>query len=213
VSDGITIDRRQHLHHGDRDHAVTVLRPRLDGGDAAAAGASRQATMVRDPRLIWPDGSFGPDSWVYVTDSQLNRVLFHGQRSIDKLGPHYPIVSADSPRPAGRWCDQPGNAPGATVSPVLSAISTPLADPILVKASCRSPAREPVAGSRIVAALVAVVNRSACGAPAAVARLISVMVFRVSMVVLYAASATTTWSTCLLSCSLSARSTTWPCSC
>ncbi len=92
VSDGITIDRDGNIYiTAIEDHAVTVLRPHLDGtADAAAADASRQATMVRDPRLIWPDGlSFGPDGWVYVTDSQLNRVLFHGQRSIDKLGPHY----------------------------------------------------------------------------------------------------------------------------
>ncbi len=86
ISDGITIDRDDNIYlTAIEDHAVTVLRSPAAGDDAA-----RQATMVRDARLIWPDGmSFGPDGWVYVTDSQLNRVLFHSRRAIAKLGPHY----------------------------------------------------------------------------------------------------------------------------
>jgi sugar lactone lactonase YvrE len=83
VSDGISIDREGNIYvTAIEDHAITVLRPPGDG--------ERQATLVRDPRLVWPDGlSFGPEGWVYVTDSQLNRVLFHSRRAIAKLGPHY----------------------------------------------------------------------------------------------------------------------------
>jgi len=86
ISDGITIDRDDNIYlTAIEDRAVTVLRPRAAGDEM-----TRQATMVRDPRLVWPDGmSFGPDGWVYVTDSQLNRVLFHSSRDIAKLGPHY----------------------------------------------------------------------------------------------------------------------------
>lgn len=86
ISDGITIDRDDNIYlTAIEDRAVTVLRPPAAGDETA-----RQATMVRDPRLVWPDGmSFGPDGWVYVTDSQLNRVLFHSSRDIAKLGPHY----------------------------------------------------------------------------------------------------------------------------
>jgi sugar lactone lactonase YvrE len=83
ISDGITIDRDGTVYlTAIEDHAVTVLRP--------PGNEPRQATMVRDARLVWPDGlSFGPDGWVYVTDSQLDRVLFHSRRAIAKLGPHY----------------------------------------------------------------------------------------------------------------------------
>jgi sugar lactone lactonase YvrE len=93
ISDGITIDRDGNIYvTAIEDHAITVLRP-PDGADATAASpreGTRQATLVRDPRLVWPDGlSFGPEGWVYVTDSQLNRVLFHSRRAIAKLGPHY----------------------------------------------------------------------------------------------------------------------------
>jgi sugar lactone lactonase YvrE len=86
ISDGITIDRDDNIYFtAIEDHAITVLHPPQAGDEAV-----RQATMVRDPRLIWPDGlSFGPDGWVYATDSQLNRVLFHSRRAIAKLGPDY----------------------------------------------------------------------------------------------------------------------------
>ncbi len=89
ISDGITIDRDDNIYlTAIEDRAITVLKPRA--GAAGAADASREATMVRDPRLVWPDGlSFGPDGWVYLTDSQLNRVLFHSRRDVAKLGPHY----------------------------------------------------------------------------------------------------------------------------
>jgi sugar lactone lactonase YvrE len=96
ISDGITIDRENNIYlTAIEDRAITVLKPPVTAPMAGvvtdrSAIAARQATMVRDPRLVWPDGlSFGPDGWVYITDSQLNRVLFHSKSSIAKLGPHY----------------------------------------------------------------------------------------------------------------------------
>ena len=93
ISDGITIDRDDNIYiTAIEDRAITVLKPpaRATGAAEGGADASRTATMVRDKRLVWPDGlSFGPDGWVYVSDSQLNRVLFHSHRDVAKLGPHY----------------------------------------------------------------------------------------------------------------------------
>ena len=96
ISDGITIDRANNIYiTAIEDRAITVLEPPSAAPMAGVvadrdARTARQATMVRDPRLVWPDGlSFGPEGWIYVTDSQLNRVLFHSRRSIAKLGPHY----------------------------------------------------------------------------------------------------------------------------
>lgn len=87
ISDGITIDRDDNIYlTAIEDRAVTILKP----PSAGASPEARQATLVRDPRLVWPDGfSYGPDGWIYVTDSQLNRVLFHSRRTVAKLGPHY----------------------------------------------------------------------------------------------------------------------------
>ena len=89
-NDGITIDRDGNIYiTAIEDRAITILKPPAGGGSPTDESA-RQATLVRDPRLVWPDGlSFGPDTWVYITDSQLNRVLFHSRASVAKLGPHY----------------------------------------------------------------------------------------------------------------------------
>jgi len=33
-------------------------------------------TLIKDKRIHWPDGmSFGPDNWLYFTDSALNNVI------------------------------------------------------------------------------------------------------------------------------------------
>jgi sugar lactone lactonase YvrE len=91
ISDGITIDRQGTIYiTAVEDQGVTLLHPPAAGTARGGDEAARQATIVRDPRIIWADGlSFGPDGWVYLTDSQLNRVLFRSRRAIARLGPHY----------------------------------------------------------------------------------------------------------------------------
>ena len=64
--------------------AAGVQRPR--GRYAYALTPAARADIER---LVWPDGfSFGPDGWVYVTDSQVNRILFKSKAEIARTGPH-----------------------------------------------------------------------------------------------------------------------------
>ena len=66
MSDGLSSDAAGNLYLTDPEHSALV-RLGADG---------RLATLVRDPRLRWPDGlSFGPDGWLYVTCSALHQVI------------------------------------------------------------------------------------------------------------------------------------------
>ena len=48
-----------------------------------------RSTLLRDPWLRWPDGfSFGPDGWLYVTCSALQRVLFRNPRMMRQHAPY-----------------------------------------------------------------------------------------------------------------------------
>jgi sugar lactone lactonase YvrE len=79
LSDGITIDAEGTLYlTAIEDRAIAVIAPNGQG-----------ATLVRDERLVWPDGlSFGPGGWIYVTDSQLNRILFKSEEAVAATAPH-----------------------------------------------------------------------------------------------------------------------------
>ena len=65
LSDGFSIDLEDNLYITEVEHqGITRMAP---GGHLH--------TLVRDERLRWPDGiSFGPDGWVYFTDSALNAI-------------------------------------------------------------------------------------------------------------------------------------------
>jgi sugar lactone lactonase YvrE len=66
MSDGLSSDAAGALYLTDPEHSALV-RLGADG---------RLATLLRDPRLRWPDGlSFGPDGWLYVTCSALHQVI------------------------------------------------------------------------------------------------------------------------------------------
>jgi sugar lactone lactonase YvrE len=67
ISDGASSDDQGRIYLTDPEHsAVLALEP-----------DRRLRTLVRDPKLRWPDGlSFGPDGWLYVTCSALQDVLF-----------------------------------------------------------------------------------------------------------------------------------------
>ena len=61
-----TVDRRGRPRSVEADAAILALGP-----------DRRLTTLLKDPRLRWPDGfSFGPDGWLYVTCSSLQHVMF-----------------------------------------------------------------------------------------------------------------------------------------
>lgn len=67
ISDGLSTDDQGNVYVTDPEHSAVL-----------ALGQDRQLrTLVKDPRLRWPDGlSFGPDGWLYVSCSALQSVLF-----------------------------------------------------------------------------------------------------------------------------------------
>jgi sugar lactone lactonase YvrE len=77
ISDGMTSDDSGTIYLTDPEHRRSTHPP--DG---------QLRTLVRDARLRWPDGlSFGPDSWLYVTCSALNDVLFVPAEQAKKAAP------------------------------------------------------------------------------------------------------------------------------
>lgn len=79
-SDGIAIDAGGNIYITDIEH-----------GAIARLGPDRKlVTLVRDPRFRWLDGfSFGPDGWLYATDSALTDVILQSKSHIRAHAPYY----------------------------------------------------------------------------------------------------------------------------
>ena len=68
ISDGLSSDDAGRIYLTDPEHAAIV---------AVEPDGKKLRTIVKDPRLRWPDGlSFGPDGWLWLTCSALEDVLF-----------------------------------------------------------------------------------------------------------------------------------------
>ncbi len=79
MSDGIATDLADHLYLTDLEHSA-IVRLAPDGG---------LETLVRDPRLRWPDGlSFGPDGWLYITASALHQIIGRLPSAVDRHAPY-----------------------------------------------------------------------------------------------------------------------------
>ena len=78
-SDGLAMDR-----------AGTIYITNPEASAINTLDAQRQlSTLFQAPVLSWPDGfSFGPDNWLYVTNSSLHRVLLKNRQAILAAGPY-----------------------------------------------------------------------------------------------------------------------------
>ena len=75
---GRRYDSNRHLSNRAEHSAVLAIEP-----------DRRLRTLVKDPKLRWPDGlSFGPDGWLYVTCSALQDVLFRSAAARDAHKPY-----------------------------------------------------------------------------------------------------------------------------
>ncbi len=80
MSDGITTDDTGNIYLTDLEHnAINLLTPE-----------GKLKTLIRDDQLRWPDGlSFGPDGWLYITNSALNYAIAKPQSYILEKGPYH----------------------------------------------------------------------------------------------------------------------------
>jgi len=80
ASDGITMDLAGNIYISNADQSS------IDRIDAKG----ELQTLLKDEKLRWPDGfSFGPDGWLYVTNSALHEVILKSQAHIRSQGPFH----------------------------------------------------------------------------------------------------------------------------
>lgn len=73
------------------DVGGNVYLTEVESASIALLGKDRVLrTLVRDPRWRWPDGlSFGPEDWLYVTDSAIPDVMLRSKAHIRARAPYY----------------------------------------------------------------------------------------------------------------------------
>jgi sugar lactone lactonase YvrE len=90
LSDGLSMDIENNIYITEVEHGA-ILRLGPD---------QNLTTLIKDARLRWPDGlSFGPDGWLYVSDSALQDVMFKSKKYIRSKAPYY--IFKFKPGPAG----------------------------------------------------------------------------------------------------------------
>jgi len=80
LSDGLSMDVEGDVYITDVEHRG-IARMGPDG---------ELETLIRDPRVRWADGlSFGPDGWLYFTDSAIPDLTLRSKAHIEESGPYY----------------------------------------------------------------------------------------------------------------------------
>lgn len=79
MSDGISTDNAGNVYLTDLEHnAINIITPE-----------GKLRTLIQDEKLRWPDGlSFGPDGWLYITNSALHYAIAKPTSYILEKGPY-----------------------------------------------------------------------------------------------------------------------------
>jgi sugar lactone lactonase YvrE len=79
LSDGFSIDVAGNVYLTDVEHHSIFI----------VGGERQPRTLIRSDKLRWPDGlSYGPDGWLYVSDSDLADVVLQSRERIKRRGPY-----------------------------------------------------------------------------------------------------------------------------
>ncbi|HSD69342.1 MAG TPA: L-dopachrome tautomerase-related protein [Woeseiaceae bacterium] len=80
LSDGMSADLAGNLYLTDIEHGAVVIVGR----------DQLPKTLIRSSKIRWPDGlSFGPDGWLYLTDSAIQDQVLRSKDYIRSKGPYY----------------------------------------------------------------------------------------------------------------------------
>jgi hypothetical protein len=79
-TDGISLDRAGNVYLTDVEHgAIAILNPDRE-----------LKTLVKHPKWRWPDGlSFGPEDWLYVTDSAIPDIMMRSRSHMRRAAPYF----------------------------------------------------------------------------------------------------------------------------
>lgn len=79
-SDGLSIDSDDTVYITDVEHSsIMTLNQKKE-----------LKTLVRSPKIRWADGmSFGPEGWLYFTDSDIPDLLLQSRQHVEQSGPYY----------------------------------------------------------------------------------------------------------------------------
>jgi len=80
LNDGLSTDLDDNVYITDIEHGAVFI-----------VGQDRQLqTLIRSPRIRWADGlSFGPDGWLYISDSAIPELVLKSKEHIRASGPYH----------------------------------------------------------------------------------------------------------------------------
>jgi sugar lactone lactonase YvrE len=79
LSNGLSVDTAGNVYITDIEHgAIFVVDPEQE-----------LSTLIQSDNIRWPDGlSFGPDAWIYISDSALSELILQSREHIQEQQPY-----------------------------------------------------------------------------------------------------------------------------